>query len=457
MQEGILNKIGRILYTKQVNPNPQEFDRMSWSSYLCLLAQNVSNAQVEWNDWGNLLNLNYNSTADCLDIISDCVSSVNIQLFRESTKTNGKTKVSKDYREWLDSYSYIKTVAKTANIEEIDTYPPLELLKNINAKMNESNAIAITSKHLELTGNGYWKINRSDGGIPALIRFIPPNTITDIEEDVDGTPLKYYYGKDKWYDAKDILHFWFIGPWSTKWGCGRAYKSSGWANVQKNITTYLASNFKNMGIPAAAVISKSGMTEKQFDTFKKQFDQLYKGVIETGKTAFLTGDIEIIKLGFTPDEMGVDMTWRLAREAIANSHSIPISKLTDASNRAVAERHDVQFLRDTATPILMNICQELTESYLPMFGNTEGMFFAIPDIVPEDQTAALNERKANLEAGVTTYNEERAAMGKEPYKDPNADLLWIPSTKVPIGTLPQNLAKQITDNIMDRVQNGNTD
>lgn len=461
MDEGILVKAYNFLLKKQATP--QTFDTANWAGYFMSLGMSVHTGRINWDERTKLLDLKYDTTANCINNISRASANSEIQLFREVKEGNSKTHklVSKEKSEWLCQHSYIQEIAKSAKIEEITdpTYPPLQLIKYINSTFTQQDAIKTLIEHIVLTGNAFWIIDYN-GTIPSLIRFVMPNFFYEIEEDAAGKPLKYWYTEDnrkKSMDAKNVVHFANYGSWSTTWGAGMSYISSGWANIEKNLLTYLNTNLTNHGIPAGLVHFKTKIPDATFQAFQKQFNEMYAGIEKSAKLAFSNGgDYEIEKLGYTPDEMGIEVTWRLAREAIANSHGVPISMLSNPSNRSVVQGQDVQFLRDTVQPLLMLISQSLTEKLLPLYSDVSGMFFAAKDIVKEDQRAALEERETNLETGLTTRNEERAAMGIEPSPNPLADELLVPSNLVPLGQQPPppqgQLARQIIDGIMEKMK-----
>lgn len=467
MDEGILVKAYNFLLRKQATR--QTFDTTNWAGYLMSLGISAHKGRVNWNERTKLLDLKYDTTANCVNLISRASTNSEIQLFREVKNGNSKTYkiISKEKREWLDQYPYIQAIAKSAEVEEINessspAYPPLQLIKYINSTFTQQDAIKVLIEHIILTGNAFWIIDYN-GTIPTLIRFVMPDFFYDIEEDAAGKPLRYWYiekGGKRSMDAKNVVHFANYGSWSTTWGAGMSYISSGWANIEKNLLTYLNTNLTNHGIPAGLVHFKNKMPDATFQTLQKQFNDMYTGIENSPKLAFSNGgEFEIVKLGYTPDEMGIEVTWRLAREAIANSHGVPISMLSNPSNRSVVQGQDVQFLRDTVQPLLMLISQSLTEKLLPLYGDVSGMFFAARNIVTEDQKAALEERKANLETGLTTRNEERAAMGIESSPNPLADELLVPSNLVVLGQQPAqqpNLARQIIDGIMEKTKQKET-
>ena len=58
--------------------------------------------------------------------------------------------------------------------------------------------------------------------------------------------------------------------------------------------------------------------------------------------------------------------------------------------------------------------EKLNEKFIPMYGD-ESLFCAFDNPIPENVEEARNERKANLEMGVTDVDYERSILGLEPY------------------------------------------
>jgi len=457
MNEGILNKIGRFFITK----SPDIPSHTSWEGWLQLIYATMQSGEVKWNEKSKLLDLYFHSVHDAIQSIAGPVSNLELQLFREKKNNGMRSKtIDKDYREWLDSFPHIRRIAKAIEIEEVISSPALRLFDEIDAGMTIGNAMTMITTHIELTGDHYWHLTPNEKTQkPAYIRVIMPNVIKDIELDDMGKPTLYVTNKkdDKGneikYPAKEIIHFWDMGPWSTKLGCGNTYSCSGWANVQRAVVGMMNTTMENIGIPPMFVNLKNAqMNPTQFETFKKGWSDLYNQIKSRGKTAFGQGEIEITKLGWSPDELQIETTWQLAKKSIANAHGVPVSKLDDVSNRAVADRQDMQFMRDTVAPRVMNrIASELTQSLLPLFENTEGYFFAVKNIVPEDETMALNKRRVNMQYGITSVNEAREEQNIDPSINPYADELMADGNRMPLGTArPNPTAQMMIDEIMER-------
>ena len=86
--------------------------------------------------------------------------------------------------------------------------------------------------------------------------------------------------------------------------------------------------------------------------------------------------------------------------------------LSENVNRSVAEAMDVIFARYCIAPKLRLIEDQLNQDLLPRFDPR--LFCRFEGVIPEDREQTRTDMVANLRNGVTTINEERHRLGREP-------------------------------------------
>ncbi|MFH1547037.1 MAG: hypothetical protein ABIC57_00970, partial [bacterium] len=71
-----------------------------------------------------------------------------------------------------------------------------------------------------------------------------------------------------------------------------------------------------------------------------------------------------------------------------------------------------QYMQDTIEPRLRRLEEKINEKLMPMYD--ENLFIGYDEVIPSDKEFTLRERTSNLGSYVTTVNEEREEMGKDP-------------------------------------------
>jgi phage portal protein BeeE len=122
---------------------------------------------------------------------------------------------------------------------------------------------------------------------------------------------------------------------------------------------------------------------------------------------------------------------------IRQCYGIPETVLNNRSSAfASAEVGDDQYWAGTIRPALVRQAEQYTEQLLPYFDDTEDMFFAYDDPVIRDQSAELQQAEIRLRTGMTTINEERAALNM-PGIGEDGDVYRINGVPLDIAGQPQ--------------------
>ena len=340
----------------------------------------------------------------------------------------------------VKEFDYLKAQAHTKaqiinadEAQEVVEHPLLDLMQNVNPFMNSFDLMHLTSIYLDLAGNCYWYTPLNGLRRPGEIWIIPPQymkVIPDKEKFIKGYICKRGM-EEKRFEEEEVIHFKWGSPLSDFYGSGALLAIAEEYNLMTNMTSYESALFKNLGMPAAAIIVKQGLTKDQRKRFAQQWKQIHGGVNNAGKTAVLEADVEIKELSFAPKEMSFLSGRRMTVQIIANAFGVPVSMLTtDSVNRANAEAGLVQHARNAVRPRCMRMDEKLNEKLCPKFDS--GLFFASDDPVPEDQEAAIKENDTYTKDGIMTINEARNRVGLEPLD--GFDVPWLPMNLVPAGS-----------------------
>ena len=325
--------------------------------------------------------------------------------------------ITKDMNKYLRSKAGLQDiVSKAAEIEEVLEHPFNILMKNINPFENRFGLWEKTNIWQELTGNAYWWVIKDGSGMPIELWPVPPQftyVIPDPSEFISG--YLYKKGSQKISFAEDeIIHFKFTNPQHSFYGFGPLAAKTQAYNINQNMNEYELSVFKNMGRPDAVLETEENITEDEiYERIHQEWDDNYGGVDRQGKMAILTSGTKYKPINYSPRELAFLQGRKITKDEICEAYGQSES-MRKASSLASANIADRVYMRDTIRPRLTRTEEKLNEKFIPLY-NDPSLFVAFDDPVPENLEQKREERKNNLELGVTDIDYERSLIGLEAY------------------------------------------
>lgn len=148
--------------------------------------------------------------------------------------------------------------------------------------------------------------------------------------------------------------------------------------------------------------------------FKAEFEALYSGAPNSGKTAILEEDMEWEANTFNPQESEYLAGRKLTREECARAYHIPLPMvgiLDHATFSNIKEQHK-NLYQDSLGPWLKMIEEDIDLQLLPDFGDTDGVYTEFN--IAEKLAGSFEEQTQALQSSVgrpwMTANEARARM-----------------------------------------------
>lgn len=353
-------------------------------------------------------------------------------------------------------------VSRAADLEEVLNGPLVELLADINGYMSAADSKLLTVVNLGLTGNAYWvlqrnKIPNGNGkGMPAAI-WIAPSADMSVKADKNVWISGYTYKKgtndEKIYDADDVVHFKKVSPLSQFYGEAPLFAVADAYDLEQYMIAFEKESFQTGGNLRSVIWTKGPITKEAANKVKTRFNTIKDQVIVLNQEDFA---LEFTQLNNpTARDMGFKDGLVWARDQIAMAYHVPKSMLTtDDVNRANSREGSYHFQKYGILPYVVTMDERISEHLAPQFNDR---FVVISDnpVLP-DEEQEREERKVNLEMGVTSRNEERALIGLDPID--GGDEILVPSTHVPLTQLLQGeveseeqMAERVR-RVMDRVK-----
>lgn len=334
---------------------------------------------------------------------------------------------------------YKESISKEGDSElkEIKSHPFLDLIKSVNPFSNRFMLMSITQIFLELTGNAYWWMPRSNLRIPYMLWNIPSHwvkIVPDKERFIAGYVVQVP-GKAQPipFDEEEIVHFTFPSPFNMYYGTGPLLGAAYPIDLNTEIKTWGINFFKNNAQPSGVLYTDSTLGEHQYQRLKDSWNRKYKGTKNAGKIAILEQGLKYQQTGTTLKDAKFEDVSKEIRDEILAMFGVPASKLglVEDVNRANAEANDYTYQKETILPRLTLIEEKINEKILPIYD--ERLICKFDNPVPEDKQFRLQEKQINIQSGFSSIDEERKKEGLEPFNLPETSSPLIPFSLTPAG------------------------
>lgn len=286
--------------------------------------------------------------------------------------------------------------------------------------------------HVASRGNGYAYLWRESSGGPVteLIPVDPDRTIP-VREKGRLMYAVYPFGEDgdgRKIDATEMLHFKGFGfdgltgypVWEV------AAEEIGLAKSERRLE---AKRYKNSGRPGMILETPMKLPQKAKDRLRDEWERMYTGLDNAGKTAILDGGLKANKVTMTADEMGQTAAAQMSLVAISNFTGVPVSKLGGQKPFASQEMEDRAFVNDGLDFWLNVLDDEATAKLLTEAEQKSGYEVKSKReslLRPDTKTKFDVLRTATAGRAFMTPNEAREAIDMPPSDDDDADKLLTP-------------------------------
>lgn len=281
--------------------------------------------------------------------------------------------------------------------------------------------------HMKLTGNAYWvKDEMNSRGQPSSLYPLIPHYVTLIPDPVTGVS-KYLYkvnGREIAFDSTEVIHFRRPHPMDPIQGMGDIEPSTALYNDHINRNAYQEQFLKEGAMPSGIMTYKGteqmpaslmDMDEDEWGKLKKWWQTEYAGKANAGKTAFLTGEWDYLRLGLTHTEMESLDQEKFTVEQIFMNHGVPLSLAgwTNAANYATARQDEINFRRYEVVPLLDILVGKLSQDGILVknFNPLLSMVYELSGLIDVEQVHKDYAPLVTL--GGMTLNELREKMGLE--------------------------------------------
>jgi HK97 family phage portal protein len=280
--------------------------------------------------------------------------------------------------------------------------------------------------------NAYWlKIKVPDG--PMGLMRLPPQYVT-VHGGLVPTKYEFNYGMmRKEYLPKNLVHFSGYNPASSVFGL------SPMETLRRILAEEFAAgdyrehfwrNSARMGGIIERPKDAGDWSLEARERFKSEFEALYSGGENSGKTAILEEGMTWKSSSFNPKDSEYLEGRKLTREECARAYHIPpplVGILDHATFSNISEQHKMLYT-DVLGPWLSMTEQDIDLQLLPEFEETKGVYVEFN--IAEKLQGDFDQQTKSLQSAVgrpwMTANEARSVMNLPLSDDPGADELVTP-------------------------------
>lgn len=357
----------------------------------------------------------------CSTINAEAVASVPLRLYVTTSRGQRAARVptkavSGKQMAWLRSHKATASRVDSAEkVEEVTAHPLLDLLNEVNTRLNRFDLFELTDLAQELCGNAYWYVPADSSlGIPGAIWFLPPHLV-EPKRDKEKIISHYEFGRGpnrEKFSTDEIIHFRFPNPkdpYCDGWSPARAC----WESIQMIglDQQYAEQMYSNHGLPRALLSPKEGgLGEPESKRLEKRLRKKFKQ--GKGGIAIASESYDVKTLQLSSHEMEALARFNVSERQLYNAYRVPMSFSDKDSNRASAEAGHYQHAKLAVLPRVLRLGEELSQSLCPKYD--ERLFIAPDNPVPEDVKLQVHQQRADSKTGDTLVNERRASRGLEP-------------------------------------------
>lgn len=329
-------------------------------------------------------------------------------------------------------YSYTTKNNKMEKVLDFSS-PFYKLFMNPNPIMDHMEVMERLSIDLDLTGNAYAYIVKNEKGVPVEMHPLLAQNVTIVpekEDNDDGQLVAGYLysldspdssypsfvddGRTTAFARDEVIHFKTANPKSLFYGFSPLEAARFSVDTDTEMSSQRLNLLRNRAIPEGLLVSQRPLSQEDAERIRTQWNQLYQGRDQRGKLAVLdAGSFTFQRLGLSAEELefqkGKESVW----QEIFAVYRVPYAILGGPQvNKATVEAAERIFVKDAIKPRLAKIQATYNKFLMPLFG--ENLIMQFDDPTSKDSTFRLDEKKANLQLGITTINEERERDGLGP-------------------------------------------
>ncbi len=318
----------------------------------------------------------------------------------------------------------------------IPRHPLLELLRSPNGYYSSDELFGSAALDYLIDGNAGWQKIRDKAGTVRELWWIPRHMWRpDSPEDGSTFISRYLYrvnGKDYPIDPNDFVHFRFprLDPADPRLGISPMRAMLPEVGLDNNITLHNGALVANGAAPGVVISpdmrpEDPPMGEPEAEAIRAKYEQKFGGT-NRGRVMVLTFAAKVEKLGYTPEEMRLDVIGHRPEARMCSAlriapMAIDLSVGEDQRTYANMKEAREKSWEECLIPALQRLANNMTRQLLWEFDKTPNhrVSWDYSDVraLREDEDAKSKRATMEWEADGLTFNEYREKIGQPKLKE----------------------------------------
>lgn len=300
---------------------------------------------------------------------------------------------------------------RTEDRVEVTRHPALDLWNMPNPFMPRQEFVETFQQHLELAGEGWWLLSRSNRStLPMELWPVRPDRmepIPDPTEFLSGYVYRSPSGELVPLERDEAIFLRTPDPTDIYRGLSPVRAVMTDLEGEQAAAEWNRNFFLNSAVPAGVLQTEKRLSDDAFNELRDRWAEQHKGVGNAHRVAILEQGLQWNERAFNQRDMEFTSLRNVASEKIREAYGFPLPLLGTAtgSNRAIAEAANFVFARWLVVPRLERIKAALNTELLPMYGSGGfGLEFDYDNPVPEDVAAETDALSKRASAAVALVN-----------------------------------------------------
>lgn len=321
--------------------------------------------------------------------------------------------------------------------EEVSKHWVADLLAKPNPRRSFARILFSTFGFLELTGDGFWALEKERSARPNEIWVLRPDKVQPIAHPVNEiSGYRYTNGwKQVDYEEDEVVHFDYWNPTNEFHGQGSITAGRNALISDIHATEWNKRTFRQ-GIKGLAVIAKEEMEKPQIQRLKERIIEQLRGPDKWRNVEVFYG-VDFKEIGFTAQDVEFLGLKEQSTIEILACHGVPPSMVgvLKYANYANLEAQRKIFWENLQIKLVL-FRDALNVQFVQKIDPALFVDFDLSgvDALQEDRNQRVDRQVKQLGAGLRTRNELRAEDGYDPVD--GGDAFYLPISWIEVGAEP---------------------
>lgn len=263
-------------------------------------------------------------------------------------------------------------------------------------------------QHVDLTGEGWWVVDRSVASIPTEMWPARPDRMSPVPHRTEFLAGYVYVGprgEEIALGVDEVVQIRMPNPLDLYRGLGPVQAAMVELEGNRFTLEWNRQFFANSASPGGLIEIPADkvLNDTQWRRLRQQWGEQYQGVRNAHRVGILEGGVKWVDRSYNQRDMQFSELYQLGKKGIREAFRYPEFMLgsTENTNKATASETEVFYARRLLKPRLERIRLAANSDFLPMFGpNPTGLEFVYDNPVPADREADNAERDSQVDAYV---------------------------------------------------------